>query len=73
MKSLVSKVSLEGRDAVGRTPLMLATINGHLSAVEWLVSEGAAVAPKLTCGRNALHFAAQYGKTEILRVLSTLR
>jgi ankyrin repeat protein len=56
-------------DASDRTPLHLATENGHDGAVQVLMRQGADINAKDRDGRAALHFAAEQGHKAILRLL----
>lgn len=56
-------------DASCRTPLHLATRNGHEAVVRVLLERGADINAKDVDGRTALHFAAEQGHEAIVRFL----
>jgi len=72
----VYKQLVDSRDTGGNTPLILAAGRGYLEVCELLLKAGAdplnPLATTMT-GMNAMHTAAQAGKTEIVRLLSTYR
>lgn len=56
-------------DAVGRTPLMFAALNGSVRAAELLLSKGALVEAKDADGRSAVDWASYHGQSKVLKVL----
>ena len=68
---------LEVKDSLGRTPLLLATLQGRLDIISTLISHGANVEAigsgrdleAVLLGKSPLRWAAHYGHTEIARVL----
>jgi hypothetical protein len=60
---------VEATDAVGRTCLHLAVLQGHKEIVEYLLNKGVAVNAKDTNGRTALHAAAMKGNKEMALLL----
>ncbi|PRP87864.1 ankyrin repeat protein [Planoprotostelium fungivorum] len=61
------KEMLNSRDAVGRTPLMIAAFAGANKCTQFLLESGARVSARMTDGRTSLHIAATYGRTEFVR------
>jgi len=61
---------LNARDSMSHTPLMLAAIFGHDSAVECLLKAGAGVAFIDKDGQNALHLAAERGHLKVAQLLA---
>jgi len=53
----------------GRTPLIMATVNGHTEIVRALLSRGADANMKDADGWTALTFAQEYGHAEIEKLL----
>ncbi len=53
----------------GNTPLMYATANGKISAMQYLISRGAQVNITTYNGKNALHIAAMAGNIDAFLVL----
>jgi uncharacterized protein len=54
-----SYMSLSSKDALGKTPLIAASMNDRLEVVRYLVSRGVDVNTAENGGRTALYFAAQ--------------
>ena len=71
LKLLSSKYStdLESRDSHGNVPLIWAARNGHYSAVELLLDQGADVAAENNDGVTALYWAANNGHAAIVERL----
>jgi len=69
MKQLFNTFPVDCVDGVGRTPVLYASINNKVKAVELLIKQGCNLALKDATGRSALFFAAYYGHHEVLRVL----
>jgi ankyrin repeat protein len=51
------------------TPFLKAAFNGHLDTCQYLVSAGANISAKDAFGRNALHYAARMGRTDVVNWL----
>ncbi|KAK8812344.1 hypothetical protein WA158_007578 [Blastocystis sp. Blastoise] len=60
---------IDGLDSLGRTPLHLAILGNHPTICKHLLENGANIGKKLVNGRNCLHLASQYGRSEILNLL----
>ena len=71
VKTLLSKRGfVNAKDEYsGRTPLIMATVNGHIEIVKALLGKGADVSVKDADGWTALMFAQEYGHAEIERLL----
>ena len=68
---LVLKVPIDAKDTSCITPLHFATLNGHTTIVEYLLTEGAEINVKDNRGRTPLHFAAGYGHPTTVEHLLT--
>jgi len=64
-----NKRVLEGRDEFQNTPLHLASGNGHLEVVKFLVSQGANVNALNDAGNTPLHWAALLGELQVVEYL----
>ncbi|KAJ1561804.1 hypothetical protein HK096_003266, partial [Nowakowskiella sp. JEL0078] len=66
-----SKIGANKRDWLGRTPLHLAMFFNAVQCVKFLISPevDAKLSLTLSDGRNPLHIAAEYGLTEIARLI----
>ena len=62
-------VSLEDENMDQHTPLMLATMNGHLDMVILLMTQGTDPLHPTASGYTALHMAARSGDAEMLQAL----
>ena len=72
MKSMLPRgFSVDSRNATGRTPLMNATLEGNVQAVESIMKRGADPSLMDNRGWNALHYAAQGGDTDIISQIHT--
>jgi ankyrin repeat protein len=60
---------LEGRNAHGETPLMVAATSGATEIAQMLIHAGAQIEAKDFDGATALHYAAWYGTQEIVALL----
>jgi ankyrin repeat protein len=60
---------LEARISNGRTALLLAVRNGHLTTIDLLLEQGADPTAKDNQGWNAIHIAANFGQDNVLRPL----
>ena len=56
------------RGVFGRTCLMTASFNGHLSICRLLIDKGAQLEAKDVYGNTPLHFAADQGHIEVVRL-----
>ncbi|PAA54585.1 hypothetical protein BOX15_Mlig005281g1, partial [Macrostomum lignano] len=59
----------EAEEGSGETPLMMACRDNKLVIVDRLLESGAGVFEKCSDGRTALHFAGQYAKDDIIKLL----
>ena len=67
---LVSKgARVDSRDIGGRTPLMIAAVNGHADILRELLTANADVKARSSMGMNAVSFAAAGGHVAVLRLL----
>ena len=72
MKStLPFRLSVNSRDATGRTPLMDAVLDGNFQGVKSLIKGGADPSLMDNTGLNSLHFAAVGGDTGIISLIQT--
>jgi ankyrin repeat protein len=62
-------VSVNGRDASGRTPLMEAVFGGHLDTVQELLKRGADVNAQDRDGWTPLMEASSKGRADVVRTL----
>lgn len=70
LKKMAAKgEGLESRDHVGATPLHVASANGYLSVVEFLLDQHAATDLKDNDGWQPIHAAACWGHLEVLELL----
>ena len=61
--------TVNAQDRYGRSPLVLASVNGHEGAVRALLAAGARQGLLGNAGRTALHLAAANGHTGVVRLL----
>ena len=52
-----------------KTALHIASIRGHNEVIKYLLSKGSDIFLQSSSGHNALHYAAHYGKTQIVTLL----
>ena len=64
-----SKQDLEKGDKFGRTALILAARNGHLSIISLLLAYKSNINAIDTSGNSSLHYVAAYGFVECLEYL----
>ena len=70
LELLLSKgASVDVRDKGGRTPLMLASVNGHVDIARMLLSASAVACATSAGGMNAAHYASAGGHAGVLRLL----
>ncbi len=67
-RSLAAGVKVDLRDAVGRTPLLLATHGNHVAAARLLIAAGADVNAKDDIQDSPYLYAGAHGRTEILKM-----
>ena len=60
---------INGKDALGMTPLMLAASNGDLTGVRLLIKHGAAIAIEASHNIDVLYFATASGNIELIDYL----
>jgi ankyrin repeat protein len=58
---------LDAQDHLRMTPLMLASVEGHMKVVSWLVDKGAALDEWDGYGHTALWVASWKGRTPVVR------
>ena len=64
---------LNARDEAGRTPLILATMHGHIEAVRRLLAAGANPALPDSEGLDALQHARRQGLNQIVQLIEARR
>ena len=64
-------LSVDSRNATGRTPLMNAALNGNVQVVKSVIKRGADPSLMDNRGWNTLHYAAQGGDTDIISLIHT--
>uniref|UniRef100_A0A453AU56 Uncharacterized protein n=1 Tax=Aegilops tauschii subsp. strangulata TaxID=200361 RepID=A0A453AU56_AEGTS len=62
-------VPLDSADSQGRTALHMASANGHLAVVEYLIQNGANVNSTNLEKNTPLHWACLNGHTEVIKAL----
>eukprot|EP00041_Stephanoeca_diplocostata_P035198 m.1231242 g.1231242 ORF g.1231242 m.1231242 type:complete len:514 (-) comp24658_c0_seq1:4905-6446(-) len=62
---------LEQHDEAGCTALVIASLNGHIDAVQYLHSRGADISAPCWSGTNALMHAASQGHLNVIKYLQT--
>jgi hypothetical protein len=62
--------ALEARDGEGKTPLIVAAMQGHAGVVSVLLEAGAEVEASDPYGNRALHVACYHGQTAVVRLLA---
>ena len=62
--------ALEARDGEGKTPLIVAAMQGHADVVSALLEAGAEVEASDPYGNRALHVACYHGQTAVVRLLA---
>jgi ankyrin repeat protein len=67
---LKRKVTVDSRDALGRTALMVAALQGHTAIAATLLDAGAQVALADARGTTALMEATRSGSDEVLRLIA---
>ena len=60
---------MEKADSYGWTPLMIASANGRLDVVRYLLEQGANRDKTSYTGKTSLHKAVQYGRLEVAKLL----
>ncbi|KAF8251592.1 ankyrin [Wilcoxina mikolae CBS 423.85] len=66
---LLTGINIDLQDSLGRTPLILASMFGHATAVWQLLKEDAKVDIRDAYGRTAMHYASIRGHTSVNRIL----
>ncbi|XP_015606947.1 uncharacterized protein LOC107273356 isoform X2 [Cephus cinctus] len=69
MRTKLRKIAVDTTDDLGRTPLHLATSQGHASAVAFLIACKANTAVQDIQGRTALHKAMEFGHVDCAQLL----
>ncbi|EGD77719.1 hypothetical protein PTSG_08810 [Salpingoeca rosetta] len=64
------RLGIDEEDEAGQTPLIIATQQGHLNAVKFLIAQGSDVRAVDSEGRAALHWACAQGFHKIVQVLA---
>ena len=67
------EVKINYQDDNGKTPLMWASINGHLNVVQYLIEEGANPNIKNNKGKTALDLAEENGHKKVAEFLRKAR
>ena len=68
-QAIANGVDVEVKDALWRSPLLIAAANGHKELTELLLAEGADVNAKDYRGRTPLDVAINFNKPEIVELL----
>jgi ankyrin repeat protein len=69
MVEFVPRLNLNKSDKYGRTPLLMASRNGHANIVALLMKHHAKADIPDTSGNTPLHYAAAYGWLECVHIL----
>lgn len=64
----INAINIDGR-GTNNTALALATMHGHIAAVEFLISKGADINTQNYKGITALHYAASFGHEDVVELL----
>jgi len=65
----IGQHSVNDKDPQGRTAVMIAAANGHVSMVVSLALMGGSLAERDVLGRNALMHAAEFDRADVIRAL----
>ena len=68
-KQLANGIKVDSRDAMGITPLSLATLTEEIEVVSYLISKGADVNARGDDGGTPLQGAAFFGRAEAVKLL----
>ncbi len=71
VKSILDRdiTQLEARDALEATPLIVASTEGHVDVVEYLLEKGAFVNATVAAGNSSLHFASMGDHLDVASLL----
>jgi len=64
-----NKSLIHAPDVVGRSPLMMSSLRGHVDVCEWLLDHGAPLNAVDINRRSAMYNAASYGFVQVVKLL----